>query len=374
MEDVLREGLSKITVFENVFYNPMAKFNRTLGVVFLNTLGSFVGRGDLVISDIMAATGVRGIRYFLESMSVDEVYFNDVSKNAYRCMLKNISLNNMVGVSNVTAFNLDKFMSLYTGIPFDFIDIDPFGSPLPFLSPIFSNLRKKEGFLAFTATDLMTLCGVHLEALNRKYNVFMVKTDFCHELAIRILLKNIFLVASHHDYAVSSLLATFENQYVRVYIKYERLPSKISMDKLGYLVVDGEGYEFISFKDIGGTSIGNKRLLGPIWIDSYIDKSFISLMKESSQKLGEELRLEGDFKPVTKYISRMMEDDTSIPYIYRISKLCKLLRVPQPPIRSVLDSLKSMGYRSYRSFLYPDGIRTDAPVKKVLEVLKSLRS
>lgn len=371
---VLEEGLSKIMVFENVFYNPMARFNRTLGVVFLNALSSLVGRRDLVVSDIMAATGVRGIRYFLESMSVGEVFFNDVSKNAYRCILKNVSLNNMVSVSNITTFNVDKFMSLYTGIPFDFIDVDPFGSPLPFLSPIFSNLRKKVGFLAFTATDLMTLCGIHLEALKRKYGVYMIKTDFCHELAIRILLKNIFLIASYYDYAISPLLATFENQYVRVYIKYEKLPSKIDINKLGYLTADDQGYSVISYEDLGKIPVSNKRLLGPIWIDSYTDKSFISLMKESSQKLSEELRLEGDLKPVTKYLLRMLEDNTSIPYIYRVSKLCKTLKVPQPPMKDIIYSLKSLGYRSYRSFLYPDGIRTDAPIKKLLEVLKDLSS
>ncbi len=368
------EGLAKISIPENVFYNPLAKFNRTLGVVFLYTLGSYTTRRDLVVADVMAATGVRGIRYILESMSLNEVFFNDVSKNAYKCILKNLSLNNLKSVSNVTSFNVDRFMSLYTGISFDFIDVDPVGSPLPFISPIFSNLRRREGYLAFTATDLMTLCGVHLDALNRKYGVLMVKTDFCHELAIRILLKNIFLIASYYDYVISPILATFENQYVRIYVKYSRSPSKIDLNKIGYLLLSEEGYRYIPYTNISSVSLSNSYLLGPIWLDSYFDSSFLSLMEANSQKIGEELGLTSEYKPVTKYISRMLIDDTSIPYIYRISKICKKLKISQPSIKVVINSLKAKGYKTYRSFLYPDGIRTEAPLNELIEVLRGSRS
>ncbi len=374
MEQIIREGLARISVPENVFYNPLAKFNRTMGVVFLYTLGSYTTRRDLVVADVMAATGVRGIRYILESMSLNEVFFNDVSKHAYKCILRNLSLNKLKSVSNVTSFNVDRFMSLYTGISFDFIDVDPFGSPLPFISSIFSNLRRREGYLAFTATDLMTLCGVHLDALNRKYGVLMVKTDFCHELAIRILLKNIFLIASYYDYVISPMLATFENQYVRIYVKYSRSPSKIDLNKIGYLLLNGEGYRYVPYTNVSSISLSNSYLLGPIWLDRYFDASFLSLMETNSQKIGEELGLTSEYKPVTKYISRMLIDDTSIPYIYRISKICKKLKISQPSIKVVINSLKAKGYKTYRSFLYPDGIRTEAPLNELIEVLRGSRS
>ena len=370
MRNIVEEGLSRIMIFDNVFYNPMAKFNRSLGVVFLNSLGHIINRGDLVVADVMAATGVRGIRYYLESHSVGEVFFNDLSKNAYRCILDNISLNNMRGVSNVTAFNVEKFMSLFTGLPFDFIDVDPFGSPLPYIPPLFNNLRRREGFLAFTATDLMTLCGVHLEALSRKYGVHMIKTDFCHELAIRVILKNIYLVASYYDYFIYPLLATFENQYVRIYLRYRKSPSKIDLNKIGYIIIDDHNYRHISYEVVGSLELTNSRLLGPIWIDSYIDRSFISLMVDRSKEVGQNLNLLNEYKPVTKYLSRMLIDDTSIPYIYRISKLCKKLKVPQPAIKNILEALQSMGYKAYRAFLYPDGIRTDAPINEIFRILK----
>lgn len=44
------------------------------------------------------------------------------------------------------------------GLPWDFVDIDPFGSCLPFLEAAVGGVAD-DGILAVAATDLATLCG-----------------------------------------------------------------------------------------------------------------------------------------------------------------------------------------------------------------------
>lgn len=373
MSRVVEEGLSKIMIMDNVFYNPLARFNRSVGVVFIKAIGKIIGKQSLIISDAMAATGVRGIRYYLESGSIEKVYFNDMSKYAYKCILKNLSLNHIREVSIVNSFDLERYISLYKGILFDFVDVDPFGSVLPYLSPIFSNLKRREGFLAFTSTDLMTLCGINLEALKRKYGVSIIKTDFCHELAIRIILKNIFSIASYYDYVIYPLLATFENQYIRIYLRYRKSPSKIDFRNIGYIYMGERGYGYISIEDVEMLDITNVRLIGPMWLSRYIDLSFVSVMNEISSRLFEEPKIGSEYKLVGRYLSKILIDDTSIPYIYRLSKVCKNIKIPQPPIRNVIDKLMSLGYKAYRSFLYPDGIRTNASLDDLIKILREIK-
>ena len=368
----VREGLVNIKVLPRVFYNKNAKFNRSLSVIFLNAMATHLKRENFTIGDIMAATGVRGIRYKVESNVVDEIYFNDRSKNSYWNIMENTSLNNIKDSSNVTSLDVKSFLELFSHVKFDLIDIDPFGSPLPYMDSIFSQLRSRSGYLAFTATDLMTLCGVHLDALKRKYGVYVIKTDFCHEMAIRILLKEIFLAGNRYNYKITPILATFENQYIRIFIRYERQPSKINFDVLGYLLKSEDGgFKVISYSELDGYNIKNHKLIGPIWIGPYIDNVYVFTMLKILQEK-EYLNIDkSTYYPVFKYVSRLSKDETTIPYIYRISKVCKELKVYTPPLSYIKEELEKNGFRMARSFLYQDGIRTDAPISLVKKIIKN---
>ena len=88
---------------------------------------------------------------------------------------------------------------------FHVIDLDPYGSPTPFLdsavqvfelnhSNIFVSTClfqavAEGGLLCVTATDMAVLAGNSPETCHAKYGAVSLKTKSCHEFALRILLK-----------------------------------------------------------------------------------------------------------------------------------------------------------------------------------------
>ncbi len=372
---LIKEGLARIAKFERVFYNARARFNRSLGVVFIYTLSYLHGR-DLTIADALSATGIRGIRYYVESGVIDEIYFNDRSRNAFKNILYNISLNGIVRDSNVSKYDFSVFMSNFSHVKFDLIDVDPFGSPIEYIPSTFYNLFQREGVLSITATDLMTLCGIHLDALKRRYDVSYYRSDICHEVAIRILVAYIYRLAVKYDYYVEPILGTFENNYIRLYLAYYRGPSKFRWDKLGFLTYDEKnGFAVIRLKDgMDCCSDIKGGVIGPIWIGPYVNKDFLSSMIKKSEDLSELSELTREYSDVYKYLRKVSEDNTNIPYIYRISNLCKRVKCIQPPIRYILSSLSDIGYEAYRAYLYGDGIRTNAPLYILESILKAYSS
>ena len=49
---------------------------------------------------------------------------------------------------------------------FGFVDLDPFGTPAPFID---AAIRSSGKYLGVTATDTAPLCGAHLKAGIRRY-------------------------------------------------------------------------------------------------------------------------------------------------------------------------------------------------------------
>ena len=71
---------------------------------------------------------------------------------------------------------------------FNLIDLDPYGSPAPFLDSAVQAVS--DGcLLCVTAMDMAVLCGNSPETCYTKYGAIALKTGSCHEFALRILLK-----------------------------------------------------------------------------------------------------------------------------------------------------------------------------------------
>src|SRR5690606_17379899 len=110
---------------------------------------------------------------------------------------------------------------------FDYIDIDPFGSPNQFLDSSIRHLKKK-GLLAVTATDTAALCGTYPDACKRKYWANPLRNELMHEVGLRIFIRKIQLVASQYDKALTPILSYAKDHYVRVFFKSEPGKSKVN--------------------------------------------------------------------------------------------------------------------------------------------------
>lgn len=96
---------------------------------------NFVSIG-ITILDALAATGLRSIRYLKEISAVTHVTINDILPAATTAALKNCQVNN-VDESKVIINTGDAVMLMYNhrehALQYDVIDLDPYGSPIPFL-------------------------------------------------------------------------------------------------------------------------------------------------------------------------------------------------------------------------------------------------
>ncbi|MFL2493249.1 MAG: hypothetical protein ACJ0HH_00615 [Candidatus Thalassarchaeum sp.] len=95
------------------------------------------------------------------------------------------------------------------------VDIDPYGSPLPFLDTAVQSLARR-GVLEVSATDSAALTGSSKNALLRRYGA-RVKTDgLAHDSGLRVLLANIARTAARHDRFVTPLLSVWDSHHLRV--------------------------------------------------------------------------------------------------------------------------------------------------------------
>lgn len=87
--------------------------------------------------DGLAATGLRSIRYLKEVPGISTITINDLCKNATDAARDNFISNKVYDENKVSIENKDATMLMYENREplknFDVIDIDPYGTAVPFL-------------------------------------------------------------------------------------------------------------------------------------------------------------------------------------------------------------------------------------------------
>lgn len=116
----------KLTAKAPVFYNPAMTLNRDISVLLCKVL-----KPESVV-DLLAATGVRGLRIKKEA-KVKNVYVNDANPVAVSFIKKNAKLNKLkVSIYGLRAHEFLATRYKLKHKKFDYVDIDPFGTPTPF--------------------------------------------------------------------------------------------------------------------------------------------------------------------------------------------------------------------------------------------------
>ena len=287
----LREGKIKLRVPKiekldskaEVFYNPIQVLNRDISILLLNSIEQKSER-PLRVLDLLSASGVRGLRIKKEVKNC-QVTLNDYKKECFKLMKKNAKLNKLkVNVLNKPANVLLTELNTY-----DYIDLDPFGTPTGFLNVAIKRLSP-HAILGVTATDTSALCGSAPKACLRKYGSKPLRNEFMHETAVRILIKKCQQVAAQYDVALVPIFCHSSNHYVRVYLQ------KFSSAKKADLVLKGQGYLLYCNKccyrktstdllsDSNKCPKCKKQLewAGPIWLGELWDKKLVKRMLKSA--------------------------------------------------------------------------------------------
>ncbi len=344
----VREGLTELRVpEEGVFFNPRMKLNRDLTCAAVRALG----RVDFL--DLLAASGAKGIRVARECGA--EVHLNDINPEAVRVIKKNAELNG-VEVS-VSCCEANLLLTSVRGC-FNFIDVDPFGSPVRFTANAVAALPSK-GYLAVTATDTAALCGVYPRACLRKYGATPVRGELCKEAGLRILLGFLAHECARYGRGMKVLFSHATDHYFRavVEVRSGRRRADETLERLGMLLFcPACGYR----EGIKGCIAGRCRcghglaVAGRLWLGGIADAEFVRLAGERAEYLND--------RRAERLLSVLAEEaEVEVPYFYDLHHIGRRRKTGRlAKVERVVERLREMGYRASRTHITPTGVRTNA--------------
>ncbi|MEM4336703.1 MAG: tRNA (guanine(10)-N(2))-dimethyltransferase [Candidatus Woesearchaeota archaeon] len=374
---MIEEGEAKIEIKKNekiskemeVFYNPIMKLNRDISILLLKTFFN----EKIRVADILAGSGVRSIRLIKEAgEKIKSIDINDASLTAVKNIKKNIEINNIRTKGKTIIINIhnkeaNKFLLESEG--FDYIDIDPFGSPNPFLDCAIKKISRN-GVLAVTATDTAPLAGTYEKTCKRKYWAKPLRNYMMHEIALRILIRKIQLIGCQYEKALSPLLSYAKEHYYRVFLKCEKSKEKCNtiLEKHKFLGFCKECLNIELFieeeiKDVCKKCSKKILIAGPLW----------------SGKLGEHELAEKMLKYADSNSAKLLEtlkEEFKINCVgfYKISNLCKIKKIKNTPkINDIIANLKNKKIVVSRTHFCGDCLKTEN-FEELKNVINSLVS
>lgn len=354
----IKEGNTNFYVFSNKkedkgpgsksdvpFYNPTMELNRDLSVVlcqcFINN-----NKKNLRFIDGLAASGIRGFRLANELEGEFEIIINDWDLNAFDLIKKNFE---SFDFDNVLISNEDINV-LLSGDDFDYIDIDPFGSPVYYIDSAIRSI-KHNGIIACTATDTATLCGVYPKVCFRRYGAVPFHSNVMKEIGLRILLGFICRTAGINDKAIEPLLSYTTDHYFRVYVKISNGVGRAneSMKNLQNI----KSRETIDYEK-------TEKDIGPLWMgklqNEKIIKELITIVFK--KEIGKKNQL-------WKLLDLLEEESNSQAFFYTTDGLASYLKKSPPKLEILFEKIKSKGYDVSRTHFSPTGFKTSAPIKEI---------
>ncbi len=370
------EGSSKGPLSRSAaFYNPAMRENRDIAVAAVRWGVSERGWGR--VADVMAASGVRALRFAAET-DVDEVLANDSNPLAVYVMQRNVRLNGLEGRVRIS---LGDARVLMYGLAaarrrLDFVDVDPYGTPMPYVDSALCSVRSR-GVVGLTATDTPNLFAVYPKKLARVYGVFCRgKPPFFRELGVRSLLGAAARVAAGGGRWLRPLLSYASGHYVRAYLEVGLGASRASdmlEESLGWVEYCRKcGSWKIVGGGVGPPEIGRCQLCGekmslcgPLWIGPTVDEDFVGRVAD---------RLPGGSGGEAGWLVSRLREEANLPPLYHdLDFLGGRLKVSSPSPGRVVEELRASGYKAARTHFCPKCVKTDAPIEEVIRAVRGPR-
>lgn len=276
------------------FLNPAMAPARTRSVMLLADAiehNWLVPEGKTIrVLDALCATGVRPRRWRKEIPSQERMRItaNDLDKDALAWAKQSHQANpigdNLEWLPEPSRFAKQQEGVVEDGIhwvqgdanklmiqaPFQWIDLDPFGSPVGFLDAAIQAISRV-GVLEVTATDTAALCGSAKTSAARRYGAVGITDSYMHDDATRILLGTIARIAAMHDKSMHPILSLFDGHHVRVTVLLKRSKEEASnwSENIGYRIRSAP-YHFATQAE--------GEFSGPMWTGPIFDSDIAGRM------------------------------------------------------------------------------------------------
>ncbi len=358
----VREGTVELTVPEQsdgagdeVFFNPVQELNRDLTIATMRAYREREPRAKTYL-DAMTASGIRGVRAAGDGW---DVTCCDMDEDAVALCRENLARNDLDGEvvnRDVNALLHDEY--------FDVVDIDPFGTPIPFVDAAFQGTRN---LLCVTATDTAPLCGAHFESGVRSYSAVPRNTEYHAEMGVRILLSALIRTGARYDIAPRPLVTHATKHYVRTYLELDRGATIANemIDELGYI----HHCEHCLYRESEAGLIADApsdcpncgygiETAGPVWLGATCDPEFVGSVKDN---LSEEM---GTAEKLDELLTTLAAE-LPVPTHYDQHRLCKRWGRSATSMDSFLEQIRASGHDVSRTHYGGTTLKTTATVAEM---------
>lgn len=342
-----------------VFYNPAMRENRDLSLVAVSMLAA--RRAPLRLCFPLAASAVRPLRV-LEELDLPEgsrLLVGDASERAIDAARASLARNEHAAAFPGLELRCGSAQSLLAEAPFsDYVEIDPFGSPVPFLDAALQRV-KRAAIVAVTATDTAPLCGTYPDTALRRYGAFTKRSPLMHEHAVRILAHVVERAAARYDREAKLLFAYAREHYVKLFFELETSRSRATrlVRAAEYWTIDAAGYP------TARSSLEDGRrsdAIGPLSAQPLWDARFLDAADAIRDRLSDDLRADLDAIRTESRIDGPAID------LHRLASELGLASVPRTA--AVLERLGEA--QACRTLFCETAIRTSATRARIVAAVR----
>ncbi|GGL28428.1 tRNA (guanine(10)-N(2))-dimethyltransferase [Halarchaeum grantii] len=344
-----------------VFFNPEQELNRDLTVAALRAYREREPRAETYL-DAMAASGIRGVRAANDGWTATLV---DRDPDAVALAEANLARNDCEGDvrhddANAVLWDPQR--------AFDVVDLDPFGTPAPFLDAAFANTRD---LVCVTATDTAPLCGAHLKSGIRKYQTVPRNTEYHAEVGVRVLLSAMARSAARFDVGITPVLTHATRHYVRTYVDLTHAASAANdaVDALGHVHHCPEclwrthEYGLRADRPDACPNCDGTNLLtaGPLWLEATREDAFLERVRG---QLSDDMAT----KETADGLLTDLREELDTPTHYDQHKLYGRWGEPAVGMDEFLGALRDAGHAASRTHYGGTTFKTDADVAEIRDV------
>lgn len=345
---------------EPAFFNPKASLSRDFSII---VYGAFLKNfeGPKIFLEGLSGIGARGLRVANE-LKAENIIINDLNPSALELAKYSGELNNLENIE-FSEDEICRFFSKHSkkGSRGSIVDIDPFGSPAEFFD---CGLRATMhgGILSCTATDLQVLNGLFQNACKRKYGGIPIRSEYGNEIAIRLILGCLRMVAGRLGLEIIPLYVESHFHYYRIYVKVHKKPDQ--EENIGYIIhCKNCGNRKIVFEKINLCELcgSQNNIAGKLWIGKIFDKEFVEQMILEIPEVTVNKTCEKD-------LQKCLAESEMQGIYFTLDEIASKMKASPPKLEDAINKLQNNGFMASPTSFSPTGFRTNANINEIIKV------
>lgn len=365
----------------NLFYRPNSRLIRDLGVLALAVAHSDRSptAEPLRVLDAMSGTGVRSLRYALESGGATHVHSNELQfgDHPLEDNLHDIVASGACRVSHEDAVNL-YLRARLDGERYDLVDCDAFGTGQPHTAEAWWAVAKG-GLLYLCATDSCTTDGHNPHKATSGYAAVAHRFPASNEQGLRLLLGAAWREAAARNLHARPVFSYFHrpSSSFRVMLKLhkpKRPPSHAyaSLAHVRRCVASGQ------LDAVPSTQLGElcssapsteHQVIGPLWVGPMHDADYVRRMQTEAETRGWD-----DAAALLSTMASEAEAEAGGALLYyhlgEVQRLLQAEGLDLPPLGSLVSWLHAEGFTASPSHIEKKALKTSATLAQVAALVR----